>query len=182
MGGGNRICLGEIAGPHGLGGSVRVRSFAATPEDLGAYGPLTDKGGRTLRILSLRRAGDGLLVRFDGIGDRSAAEALRGARLFVDRDRLPPPQPDEYYHADLIGLAVERTTGEPLGAVAAVRNYGAGDLLEVALPGGGSELIPFADEFVPVVDIAAGRVVADPPRLVDAADPDLAAEEAADHG
>lgn len=180
MGDARRICLGEVAGPHGLGGGVRVRSFAATPEDLGAYGPLADKHGRTLHVRSLRRAGGGLLVHFEGVDDRNAAEALRGTQLFVDRDRLPPPPPDEYYHADLVGLAAETTTGEPFGTVAAVRNYGAGDLLEVALPGGGAELIPFTGEFVPTVDIAAGRVVADPPRLVDAGEPDEAAEAAAE--
>ena len=167
------ICLVEITGPHGLKGEVRVRSFAETPSMLGAYGPLRDKAGRRFKVRSARPASKVLVVRFDGVDDREAAESLKGTKLYVERSRLPEPEPGEFYHADLIGLAVERSGGEPLGTVTAVQNFGAGDLLEVALADGGTELIPFISDYVPDVDLAAGRVVADPP-------PSVAAEAAND--
>lgn len=160
------ICLGEIAGPHGLKGEVRVRPFAEMPSMLGAYGPLRDKAGRTFTVKSVRPTAKALVVRFDGVDDRGAAESLKGTQLFVERGRLPEPEADEFYHADLIGLAVERSDGEPLGTVTAVQNFGAGDLLEVTLAGGGTELIPFVPAYVAAVDLAAGRVVADPPPVV----------------
>jgi 16S rRNA processing protein RimM len=104
-----------------------------------------------------------LIVRFKGIDDRSAAEALTGTDLSVPRDRLPPPEDDDYYHADLIGLEAVSVSGEPIGTVIAVPNYGAGDLIEVAPPRGEPVLIPFTRAAVPEVDIAGGRIVVDPP-------------------
>jgi len=162
------ICLGEITGPHGLNGEVRVRSFADTPSMLGAYGPLRDKAGRRFTVHSVQPNVKVLTVRFDGVDDREAAESLRGTKLFVERGRLPEPEPDEFYHADLVGLSVEKSGGELLGTVTAVKNFGAGDLLEVALANGGSELIPFVSDYVAAVDLAAGKVVADPPTSVEA--------------
>jgi 16S rRNA processing protein RimM len=137
--------------------------------NIGAYGPVMDEsGGRSFRLSHVRApggaAGDSVVIaRLDGVTDRNGAEALRGLRLYVSRDALPPAEPDEYYHHDLVGLAVALRSGERLGTIAAVHNFGAGDLLEVARDGAESVMVPFTDPIVPIVDLAAGRVVIDPP-------------------
>ncbi len=156
-----KVLLGHIAGAHGIRGEVLVKSYTEAPDDIGAYGPLTDeKSGRQLQLKVLRVTPKGVVARIAGISDRNAAEALKGARLVVDRERLPEPEAEEYYHADLIGLAAVDTAGAEIGCVAAVVNYGAGDLVEIALSGSRkTELIPFTPAFVPTVDIAGGRVV-----------------------
>jgi 16S rRNA processing protein RimM len=156
------VCLAVIAGAHGVRGLVKVRSFTATPEDVAAYGPLFDEDGRRF-VLRLRgRAGDALLAAIDGVADRDAAEALRGRRLLVDRAALPAPAAEEFYHVDLIGLAVEDTAGRAIGRVREVVNYGAGDILEVApADGGPTRLVPFSRDAVPQVDIAGGRLAID---------------------
>lgn len=161
-----KVCVGEIVAPHGVGGAVKVRCFTAEPKDILAYGPVTDELGR--RGFGLSVAGTtkgGLICRLDGIGDREAAAALRGTRLYVDRDALPAPaDADEFYHADLIGLRVENRDGVTLGRVRAVYDFGAGDVLDVAADAGGkSVILPFTRETVPEVDLAAGRLVAVPP-------------------
>jgi 16S rRNA processing protein RimM len=165
-----RICVARIGAAHGIGGEVKLWPFTAEREAVGRYGPLeTADGGRVLEITSLRSAKDCLIVRFKGFSDRTAAERLCNIDLFVPRERLPPPEADEFYYADLIGLAVEDRAGTTLGRIIAVRNYGAGDLLEIdhgdtsAAGGPGSEtmLVPFTAATVPRVDIAAGKVVID---------------------
>ena len=155
-----RILLGRIGAPHGLKGEVVVQSFAAEPLDLKAYGPLTDEhGAETIHIKSLRAAGKGLIARIKGIEDRTAAEALRGTELFVERAKLRKPKADEFYHADLIGLAAHAPDGLLIGKIVDVPNYGAGDLLEIApVAGGETLLVLFTKQFVPSVDIAAGKV------------------------
>jgi 16S rRNA processing protein RimM len=160
-----RVCVAEIGAPHGVRGEVRLKSFTADPAAVAAYGPLeSEDGARRFRVLGARPARDALIARLEGIADRDAAEALRGLRLYVSRERLPPPAEDEFYHADLIGLAVVDTAGRPLGTVTAVQNFGAGDLIEVApAEGGPGVLVPFTKAAVPHVDIAGGRLVADPP-------------------
>lgn len=161
-----RILLGRITGAHGVRGDVVIDSYASDPRDIGAYGPLeTEDGGRLLEIKVVRitpkRA---VIARVAGISDRTAAETLKGTTLYVDRARLPATETHEYYHADLVGLKVEDADGRVLGSVLAVQNYGAGDLLELRLTAKkASELIPFTDAFVPVVDIAGGRVVVNLP-------------------
>jgi 16S rRNA processing protein RimM len=155
-----RILLGRVAGAHGIRGEVLIRSFTKRPEDIAAYGPLDDGGGRTFRIERVRSTPKGAVARIAGIGDRNAAETLKGAQLYVDRDRLPAPDEGEFYHADLIGLAAVDAEGRPLGEIVGVHNYGAGDLLELRLAGSGkTELVAFTEAVVPEVDLAARRVV-----------------------
>ena len=164
-----RILVGTIAGAHGLRGQVRIRSFTAAPADVAAYGPLTDEGGgRRFELVVTGAAKDGVIARIEGIADRTAAEALRGVRLYVPRSALPSPAADEYYRADLIGLRAELTDGSTYGQVVDVQNYGAGDLLEIQFPIGGTELLLFSDSAVPVVDLAAGRIVVVPPAVIEA--------------
>lgn len=154
------ILLGRIGAAHGIRGEVLVTSFAEVPEDIAAYGPLADaSGGRRFALKVVRVTAKGVVARIAGVGDRTAAEALRGIDLYVDRDRLPPPDADTFYHADLIGLAAVTPAGEAVGTVVGVPNYGAGDLVEIRLTGSSrTELVPFADAFVPHIDVAAGRL------------------------
>jgi 16S rRNA processing protein RimM len=161
-----RIVVGRIGAAHGIKGEVRVKSFTAAPLQLAGYGPLQAADGRTFTVVAARPAGaspDMLVVRFAGIGDRNAAEALNGLDLSVPRDRLREPEPDEFYHADLIGLDAVTPAGVPLGTIVAVPNYGAGDLLEIAPPKGPTLLVPFTRVAVPEVDLVAGRVIVSPP-------------------
>lgn len=158
-----RVCVGAFAGAHGVHGLVRLKSFTERPDDIFAYGPLTDEAGE--RVFRLEPAGEGkegFLVRIEGVADREAAEALKGVRLYVDRAALPEPGDDEFYYTDLVGLAAERTDGSPLGTVIAVQDFGAVPLLEIRI-GREAILVPFTREAVPVVDIPAGRVVVEPP-------------------
>ena len=166
---GERLCVGVIAGAHGVRGLVKIKSFTDDPANLTAYGPLTDESGaRRYQVAVTGRAKGVLLARIEGVGDRDAARALRGARLYVARAALPEPEDEEYYHADLIGLAVEDRAGAPLGRVAAVQNFGAGDILEIERPDQGTLLVPFTKAAVPLVDPAGGRVVVEPPEEIEA--------------
>jgi len=160
-----RVCLGAIAGAFGVRGEVRLKSFCADPGAITAYGPLaTEDGDRRFAVTLTGTAPGALVARLSGVATREAAEALRGTRLYADRAALPAPAEDEFYHADLIGLAVQDTGGRPLGQVRAVLNHGAGDLLEIAGPGLATPmLLPFTRAAVPTVDLAAGIIVADPP-------------------
>jgi 16S rRNA processing protein RimM len=155
-----RILLGRVAAAHGVRGEVLIKTFTGRPEDIAAYGPLDDGRGHALRIEAVRVTPRGVVARLAGIADRTAAEALKGASLYVDRERLPAPGEGEFYYADLIGLAAVTPDGHPLGEVVAVHNHGAGDLLELRLAGTGkTELVAFTDAFVPEVDLAARRVL-----------------------
>jgi 16S rRNA processing protein RimM len=158
------VCIGQIVGAQGIQGAVRVKSFTADPPDVAAYGPVTDETGRQFRLKVASQAKGVVICRIDGVNDRNAAEALKGTRLHVAREMLPEPEEDdEFYHADLIGLAVELRDGTVLGKVRAVFDFGAGDMLELAGPGGETRLLPFTRAAVPVVDIKAGRLIAEPP-------------------
>jgi 16S rRNA processing protein RimM len=155
----SRVLLGEIGSAHGIKGEVVVRSYTANPDDIGAYGILETKDGAPLpKFKVVRVSSRGVICRFDGIADRTAAERLRGIELWIARDRLPPAAGNEFYHADLIGLAAVSPEGQVLGTIVEVANFGAGDLIEVRLDGTTrTEYVPFTDAFVPHVDIAAGR-------------------------
>lgn len=158
-----QVCLGEITGAHGVKGEVRIRSFAARAEDVAAYGPLADEtGARTFEIKVTGQARGAVLAHIKGVADRNAAEALKGTRLYVGRDRLPKPEAEEFYHADLVGLEATRPDGTRFGRVVAVQNFGAGDVLEIAPEDGPSFYAPFTADAVPVVDLAHGRLVIDP--------------------
>jgi len=156
------ICVGAIAGAFGVRGEVRLKSFCAEPEAIGGYGPLIDEAGRAFEIRITRAVKGGFAARLSGVATRDAAEALKGTQLHAPRDRLPALPDDEFYHADLIGLTVVDTGGAVLGRISAIHDHGAGDILEIRGPRG-EVLLPFTRAAVPTVDIAAGRVVADPP-------------------
>ena len=166
-----RVCLGVITGPHGVRGLVKLNSFTEDPQAVTAYGDPTDASGqRTFRIALQSRTKNQWIARIDGVSDRDAADRLRGVRLYVDRDALPPPSDaEEFYHADLIGLRADGVEGDRVGVVKAVFDFGAGDVLEIASLAGGSLMVPFTQAAVPVVDIAGGRLVIDPPQEVEAA-------------
>jgi 16S rRNA processing protein RimM len=162
--GSKSILIAEIGAAHGIRGDVRVKAHTGDPQAIGDYGPLHDERGRAYVVSALRPLKDDMLVvRFQGVADRNAAEALNRTRLYVDRSVLPAPAEEEFYHTDLIGLAVETVTGAPVGTVTAVMNFGADDLLDVERPGRTSVFVPFSRAVVPTVDIAGGRLVIDPP-------------------
>jgi 16S rRNA processing protein RimM len=160
-----KICVAQIGAPHGVRGEVRLKAFTADPLAVAGYGPLeSEDGARRFRLAGLRPAKDMLVARIEGVHDRDAAEALRNIRLYVPRDRLPPPEADEFYHADLLGLVAFDTAGRRLGAVAAMQNFGAGDLIEIQPEGGrASVLLPFTKAAVPEIDFLNRRIVIDPP-------------------
>ena len=157
------VCLGAIAGAWGVQGAVRLKSFCADPAAIAGYGPLLTEDGRSFGVTLLKPLAGAFAARLTGIASREAAEALKGTRLHTRRGNLPPLVEDEFYHADLIGLEVVDTRGAVLGRVRAVADHGAGDILEIARPGAAELLLPFTREAVPTVDLAAGRIVADPP-------------------
>jgi 16S rRNA processing protein RimM len=161
-----RICVGQVGAAHGIRGEVKLKPFTAAPLAIRDYGPLTSEDGAVcFEIETVRPAKGYLVARFRGVADRNAAERLNGIKLFVARDRLPPPAPDEFYHADLIGLSAVGLDGAAIGTVVAVHDFGAGDILELKPGAGGATLmVPFTETFVPAVDIAAGRLVVAPPR------------------
>ena len=159
----NRICVGAIAGAFGVRGEVRLKSFCAVAEDIATYGELFSEDGRRRFAVKLTRpVNGGLGARLSGIDTKEQADALKGATLWADRAALPSLPDDEFYHADLIGLEVMDTGGASLGRVRAIYDHGAGDILEV-YGTSGILLIPFTRAAVPTVDLAARRIVADPP-------------------
>lgn len=165
--------VGRILGARGVKGEVRVHSDTADPRAIGSYGPLYAQDGRRMFSLTVTGASAGTLnARIAGIADRDAAEALKGLDLYLPRAALPAPAAEDYYHADLVGLAAIHADGTAFGTVVAVHDFGAGDLLEIARAGT-TVLIPFTQRAVPSVDLAAGRLVVDPPAgLLDTAKPD----------
>ena len=155
-----RIILARIGAPHGVRGEVLLHSYTEEPDAVAAYGPLeTEDGARRFELAVVRVTSKGIVARIAGVGDRTSAEALKGLALYADRERLPVTAEDEFYRADLIGLRAVDLTGRQLGTIVAVDNYGAGDILELRLEGTReTELIPFADAFVPAVDVGAGTI------------------------
>jgi 16S rRNA processing protein RimM len=160
-----KILVGIFGAPHGIRGEVRLKSYTADPVAIRDYGALHDESGaRSFTLEALRPAGkDMLVVRVKGVSDRNAAEALTGMELFAARDAFPPPEEEEFYYSDLIGLRVENEGGEVLGSVIALHNFGAGDILEIAPPPDTRDrttaMLAFTRALVPVVDVTAGRVV-----------------------
>jgi 16S rRNA processing protein RimM len=153
------VLLAAVIGAQGLKGEVKVKTFTETPNALARYGVLHDRSSRRFTITAFRSTKPGeAVIAFAGIEDRDAAEALKGTELFVARDALPATAEDEFYHADLIGLEAQDAEGRVLGTVRALHNFGAGDVIEIALPDGGDILMAFTRETVPVVDIKAGRI------------------------
>ncbi|MBO9452599.1 16S rRNA processing protein RimM [Tropicibacter sp. R16_0] len=159
------VCVGAIAGSYGVRGEVRIKSYCAVPEDIELYSPLTDETGtKSFTILLTRAIKNGFAAHLGDVETKEDGDALRGTRLFAHRDQLPSLPDDEYYHADLMGLAVFDTGGTQLGRVKSVQNHGASDLLEIEGPGiKGTALLPFTLAAVPTVDLATGRIIVDPP-------------------
>jgi len=163
-----RLCIGVVAGVHGVRGALRIKAFTADPADLTSYGALTTEAGQTWRLKGASVDGKGVVTaKIDGVDDRDQAEALKGTKLYIERGALPEAEEDEFYIADLIGLPAESPTGAPLGIIKAVYNFGAGDVVEVSGEQG-EILVPFTLKAVPVVDVKARRVVIDPPELTEA--------------
>jgi 16S rRNA processing protein RimM len=157
-GGERRIALAAVAGAHGVKGELRLKLFSDSVDSLAAHQSLF-VGGAVRRLLDVRESGKAAVARFEGIGDRSAAEALRGSLVEIDRSDLPALEEGEYYHADLIGLQAVDSAAKAVGTVVAVENYGAGDLLEIELQDGRRSLIPFKTG---IADLEDGRIVLDP--------------------
>ncbi|MBI1980934.1 MAG: 16S rRNA processing protein RimM [Methylocystis sp.] len=181
------VLLGRFGAPHGVRGEIRLQSFTGDPLAIATYDGLTDKSGaRAFRLHSVRQQGKDMLVaKVEGVDDRNGAEALNRVELYVPRENLPAPEEDEFYIADLVGLRAETREGEALGVIVAVKNFGAGDILEIA-PAQGPEnlsalsakamraklgaetlMFPFTKAVVPIIDLPAGRVVIAPPAEVE---------------
>ncbi|MEP1767940.1 MAG: ribosome maturation factor RimM [Sulfitobacter sp.] len=161
----SNICVGVISGAYGVSGELRIKSFCAIPEDIQNYSPLTDEHGKqTFELAILRPIKTGFSARMPQVATKEDADALRGIKLFAQRDQLPSLPDDEFYHADLIGLEVYDTGGVLLGRVKTVQNNGADDLLELQLSGSSTTtFLPFTLAAVPTVDLASRRIIADPP-------------------
>jgi len=155
------LLVARVAGAFGVKGDVRITTYTEDPLAIGGYRELLRADGSpALTLISVRAAKGGVVARAKGIDDRDQAEALRGLKLHIRREALPPPDEDEFYLADLIGLAVVTAEGETLGKVRSVQDFGAGDLLEIQPPAGASWWLPFTREAVPEVRIAEGRLTA----------------------
>lgn len=160
----NLICVGAVMGAFGVRGEVRLKSFCADPSAIETYSPLTTDSGKSFELKLVRSVKGGFGARLSGIDDKDQADALRGTKLYANRDDLPNLPDDEYYHSDLIGLEVLDTGGVRLGKVTSVQDFGAGDILEIAGKGlKEPALLPFTLLNVPTVDITAGKIIADPP-------------------
>jgi 16S rRNA processing protein RimM len=168
-----KICVARIGAAHGVRGEVRLWTFTEDPLAVLHYGPLSTKDGtRQFEVARARTAKDHLVAALKGVADRDAAERLNGIELYISRDQLPATEDDEYYHADLIGLAAETTSGEALGRVLAIHDFGAGTIIEIAPPNGSTLLLPFTNAVVPTVDIKGGRVVIELPAEIVGDGPD----------
>jgi 16S rRNA processing protein RimM len=165
------ICVARIGAAHGVRGAVKLWTFTEDPLAVKAYGPLTTKdGARQFEVATLREAKDHLVATLKGVATREEAERLNGIELYIAREKLPATSEDEYYHADLIGLAAVNAADEPLGCVIAIHNFGAGDIIEIAPPKGSTMLLPFTNAVVPTVDLAGGRVVIELPQEIEGDD------------
>jgi 16S rRNA processing protein RimM len=163
-----QICVARIGAAHGVRGAVKLWTFTEDPLAVKQYGPLTTKdGARQFEVTTAREAKGHLVATLKGIATREEAERLNGVELYIARDKLPATSEDEYYHADLIGLAAVTLANEPLGQVIAIHNFGAGDIIEIAPPQGATMLLPFTNAVVPSVDLKGRRVVVELPQEID---------------
>lgn len=153
-----RVALAAVAGAHGIKGEVRLKLFAENVASLARHKKVMVNGA-PMALRDVRAGGKTVIARFDGVGDRSAAEALRGKLIEIDRADLPPLEEGEYYHADLIGLPCVDFAGQPVGTVVGIENFGAGDLLEIETQPGKRSLVTFQE---PTARLEADHVVVDP--------------------
>jgi 16S rRNA processing protein RimM len=166
------ICVARIGAAHGVRGAVKLWTFTEDPLAVKAYGPLLTKdGARQFEVTHAREAKGHLVATLKGIATREDAERLNGLELYIPREKLPATDENEYYHADLIGLAAVTPANEPLGRVIAIHNFGAGDIIEISPQSGATMLLPFTNAVVPSVDLAGGRVVIELPDQIDGDDP-----------
>ena len=166
-----QICVARIGAAHGVRGAVKLWTFTEDPLALQQYGPLMTKdGARQFEVTHVREAKDHLVATLKGVATREDAERLNGIELYIAREKLPETDEDEYYHADLIGLAAVNAANEPIGRVLAIHNFGAGDIIEIAPVQGPTLLLPFTNAVVPTVDLANGRVVIELPREIEGDD------------
>jgi 16S rRNA processing protein RimM len=163
------ICVARIGAAHGVRGAVKLWTFTEDPLAVKRYGVLSTKDGvRQFELTSTREAKGHLVATLKGVTTREQAERLNGVELYVAREKLPAAGDNEYYHADLIGLAAVTAEGRPIGRVVAIHNFGVGDIIEIAPPGGATMLLPFSNAVVPTVDLAGGRVVFEMPGEIEA--------------
>ena len=168
----SQICVARIGAAHGVRGAVKLWTFTEDPLAVKRYGRLMTKdGARQFEVTHVREAKGHLVATLKGVATREEAERLNGVELYVAREKLPATSEDEYYHADLIGLAAVNAAGEPLGRIIAIHNFGAGDIIEVAPPNGATMLLPLTNAVVPTVDLEGGRVVIELPDEIEGDDP-----------
>lgn len=162
---GQRVCVAAFSSAHGVSGALRLKSFTENPDDVAQFGQLeSEDASKIYDIEVVSHTGKGeLIVKVAGVDGRDAAELLKGERLYVSRSKLPDAGDEEFYHADLIGLTVKTISGQTLGTVRAVYDFGAGDMLEILPKEGALIMVPFTKAIVPIVDLAKGRLVVDPP-------------------
>lgn len=161
-----RVCLGEISTAHGVRGLVRVRVYGDDPQALTKYGPLftSETGEKTIAVKMKNAANKFWIAEVAGVTDRNAAEALRGIKLWLERDKLPELAEDgEIYYEDLVGMTVKSATDDNVGVVIAVENFGAGDLLEIKPSAGATFYLPYADEYIVEVNLPAKTITAEIP-------------------
>src|SRR3982075_2219113 len=161
------LCIARIGAAHGVRAAVKLWTFTEDPLAVKCYGPLVTKdGARQFEVTHAREAKGHLVATLKGIATREDAERLNGVELYVAREKLPATDENEYYHADLIGLAAVNAANEPLGRVIAIHNFGAGDIIEIAPPQGSTMLLPFTNAVVPTIDLKGGRVVIELPNEI----------------
>ncbi|HET7412634.1 MAG TPA: ribosome maturation factor RimM [Pararhizobium sp.] len=160
----NPILMATVGAAQGIRGEVRVNSYTADPMALGDYGRLYGEDGRDFEILEIRPGKNVVIVRFRGINDRNAAEALNGTNLYIERDRLSDEEleEDEFFYADLEGLEVVDGEGRIYGRISGIFDFGGGDLLELKAPGKRPMLVPFSEAAVLEIDLVAGHIIVDP--------------------
>ena len=155
----DQVLVGVIVGAHGIKGEVKLKSFTSDPLSIGRYGPLQSSSGQQFEIAKLKAAKDDFIASLKNVNDRNESETLKGVELFVSREKLPKLKTHEAYAHDLMGLNVVLENGTTLGKLVGMPNYGAGDLLEVAVDGNSETvLIPFTNAFVPQEDFSTGKI------------------------
>lgn len=163
-----RICVAKIGAAHGVRGEVKLWPFTQDSLAVLHYGPLSTKdGARQFEVLRARVAKDHLVATLSGIATRDDAARINGLELYIPREALPATEADEYYHADLIGLAAIDAQGAAIGTIVAIHNFGAGDIIEIAPARGPTLLLPFTNAVVPTVDLAKGHAVIELPAEVE---------------
>jgi 16S rRNA processing protein RimM len=170
-----KICVARIGAPHGIRGAVKLWTFTEDPLAVMSYGQLKTKdGARSFEVATAREAKDHLVATFKGVVTREDAERLNGVELYIPRDHLPETDDDEYYHADLIGLAAVDASDRAIGRVIAIHDFGAGTIIEIAPPEGNTIMLPFTNAVVPTVDLKGGKVIIEMPGEIEGDSPDEA--------